>query len=310
MYNYLKICIHEAAKEALGEKEDNKRRKTIFWDAEMEKERQNKKRLFLKWLSTKDNNEKVQYKMAQAKIRTVTNHRNEFSDKKCLEIQSYLGSKKSSESWKFIKNTCSLNSGKGQLNLVSADTWEKYYYKLLVQDHKEFLGKNEKLLEKGISNVTEIDSNTVKHAIMRMKTGRAAGLGDIPTEVIKSGGQKLLKIITILLNKITNGEKVPEEWKIAIITSTNKKGDKRKCENYRGISVTSTFNRIYGRTLAKLVESEYKNMEMEEQSGFRAGRSSIDNIFCITQMIEKKKATNRELHLLFIDLTKPMTVHH
>jgi len=34
-------------------------------------------------------------------------------------------------------------------------------------------------------------------------------------------------------------------------------------------------------------------MEIEEQSGFRAGRSCIDNIFCITQMIEKKKATNR-----------------
>jgi len=45
-------------------------------------------------------------------------------------------------------------------------------------------------------------------------------------------------------------------------------------------------------------------MEMEEQSGFRAGRSCIGNIFCITQMIEKKKVTNRELHLLFIDLTK------
>jgi len=45
-------------------------------------------------------------------------------------------------------------------------------------------------------------------------------------------------------------------------------------------------------------------MEMEEQSGFRAGRSRTDNIFCITQMIEKKKATNRELPLLFIDLTK------
>jgi len=75
MYN----CIHEAAKEALGEKEDNKGRKTIFWDAEIEKERQNKKQLFLKWLSTKDNNDKVQYKMVRAKIhRMVTNHRNEF----------------------------------------------------------------------------------------------------------------------------------------------------------------------------------------------------------------------------------------
>ena len=43
---------------------------------------------------------------------------------------------------------------------------------------------------------------------------------------------------------------------------------------------------------------------MEEQSGFRDGRSCIDSIFCKTQIIEKKKAIKRELHLSFIDLTK------
>ena len=139
---------------------------------------------------------------------------------------------------------------------------------------------------------------------MRMKTRRAAGSGDIPIQLIKSGSQKLLEMITILLNKIINGGKVPKEWKVAIITSIHKNGDKRKCESYRGISVTSTFSRIYGCTRAKFVESEYKNMEMEEQSRFRAGSSCIGNIFCITQMIEKKKATNRELQLLFIDLRK------
>jgi len=42
-------------------------------------------------------------------------------------------------------------------------------------------------LEKGIGNIIEIDINTVKHAIMRMKTGRAAGPGHIPIEMIKSG---------------------------------------------------------------------------------------------------------------------------
>jgi len=145
-----------------------------------------------------------------------------------LELQSYLRSKESSESSKFIKNIRSSNSGKSQLNLVSADTWEKHYYKLFVEDHKEFLGKNERLLEKGIGNVIEIDSNTVKHTIMRMKTRTAAGPGDIPIELIKSGVQQLLEMITILLNKIINGEKVPEEWKVAIITSRHKKGDKRK----------------------------------------------------------------------------------
>ena len=289
MYNYLKKCIHEAAKEALGEKEANKGRKTIFWNEEIEKERQNKKHLFLKWLSTKDNNDKVHYKKAQAKIRRmVTNYRNELWDKKCLEILSYLGSMKSSESWKFIRNMRVSNSGNSQLDLVSADTWGKYYYRLLVEDRKEFL-KNERLLEKGTGEVIETDSNTVMQAIMRTKNGRAEDPGDIPVELVKSGGQKLLAMITILFNKIINGEKVPEEWKVAIITSIHKKGDKRKCENYRGISVTSTFGRIYGRILAKLLELEYNNVEMEEQSGFRFGRPCIDNIFCITQMIEKKK---------------------
>ena len=79
---------------------------------------------------------------------------------------------------------------------------EKYYYKLLVEDRKEFLDKDERLLKKSKGNIIEIDSNTVKQAIMRMKNGRAAGLGDIPIELIKSGGQKLLEMITILLNPL------------------------------------------------------------------------------------------------------------
>jgi len=56
------------------------------------------------------------------------------------------------------------------------------------------------------------------------------------------------------------------------------------------MSVTSTFSRIYGCILAKLVESEYKNMEMEEQSGFRAGRSCIDNIFLHNTKDRKKES--------------------
>jgi hypothetical protein len=82
-YKYLTNCIHEAAKETLGEKEVNKGRKAIFWDAEIEKERQNKKTIIFKWLNTKYDNDKVQYKRAQEKIRRmVTNHRNKSWDKK------------------------------------------------------------------------------------------------------------------------------------------------------------------------------------------------------------------------------------
>ena len=50
----------------------------------------------------------------------------------------------------------------------------------------------ERLRGKSKSNIMEIeiDSNTVKQAIVRMKNGRAAGPGDIAIELIKSGGHK------------------------------------------------------------------------------------------------------------------------
>lgn len=68
--------------------------------------------------------------------------------------------------------------------------------------------------------------------------------------------------------------------------------------------MTSTFSRIYGRILRDLIEIEYSAEEEEEQSGFRAGRSCTDNVFCLKQIIEKKLNTNQEVHLMYVDLKK------
>jgi len=76
----------------------------------------------------------------------------------------------------------------------------------------------------------------------------------------------------------------------------------KDCSNYRGISVTSVMSRLHGKIFRDLIEEE--NKDEEEQSGFRTGQSCTDNIFCMKQVIEKRNATNRETHLLFVDLTK------
>jgi hypothetical protein len=44
----------------------------------------------------------------------------------------------------------------------------------------------------------------------------------------------------------------------------------KKCDNYRAISVTSTFSRLFGRLVRDLIETEYIDNEAEEQAGFRA----------------------------------------
>lgn len=45
--------------------------------------------------------------------------------------------------------------------------------------------------------------------------------------------------------------------------------------------------RWYGRILRDLIEKDMKERKEEEQSGFRAGRSCTDNVFCLKQVIEK-----------------------
>ena len=53
-----------------------------------------------------------------------------------------------------------------------------------------------------------------------------------------------------------------------------------------------------------VLDHEFLQVETEEQAGFRAGRSTIDHIFCLKQLIEKKMAVDQQLHLLFADLEK------
>lgn len=75
-----------------------------------------------------------------------------------------------------------------------------------------------------------------------------------------------------------------------------------KCGNNRCMSVTTRFGRLFEKLLKQIVE-EYGPFEIEEMGGFRVGRSCIENIFPITQIIEKKLETNKETTYL-IDLTK------
>ena len=52
------------------------------------------------------------------------------------------------------------------------------------------------------------------------------------------------------------------------------------------------------------MEQEFSHIETEEQAAFRAGRSTIDHVFCLEQLIEKKMSVDQRLHLLFVELEK------
>jgi hypothetical protein len=76
-------------------------------------------------------------------------------------------------------------------------------------------------------------------------------------------------LVTKLLNKILQGDNILQEMKTGCLMQVHKKGDKRKCENYRGINITNPFITILDNVIKNLIGKHYKGNE--EQSGFTKG---------------------------------------
>ena len=97
---------------------------------------------------------------------------------------------------------------------------------------------------------------------------------------------------------------MPEEWKESIIVPIYKKGDKTDCNYYRGISLLPTTYKILSNILLSRLLPYAKEIIGDHQCGFRRNRSTIDHIFCIRQILEKKWEYSVEVHQLFIDFKK------
>ena len=83
-----------------------------------------------------------------------------------------------------------------------------------------------------------------------------------------------------------------------------KKGDRKQCNNYRGISLLNIAYKIFAillyNRLSNIIEPEIGNYLM----GFRPNRSTIDNIFMVRQIYEKCHKYNIDLHNIFIDFSQ------
>ena len=75
---------------------------------------------------------------------------------------------------------------------------------------------------------------------------------------------------------------------LSIIVPIHKKRDKTDCNNYRDISLLPTTYKILSNIpLSKLIPYA-KEIIGDHQCDFRRNRSTIDHIFCVRQILEKK----------------------
>jgi hypothetical protein len=146
----------------------------------------------------------------------------------------------------------------------------------------------------------------VTRAVKLLSCGKSPGSDGIPPEIFKHGGAAADSQLQCLFASIWEQGHVPQEFKDALIVHLYKnKGDRRNCNNHRGISLLS----IAGKVLAKIIINRLthnltEHITPESQCGFRPHRGTADMLFAARQIQEKCMEQKQDLFMVFVDLTK------
>ena len=184
-------------------------------------------------------------------------------------------------------------------------TWENHFKNLLNADpdaHTEDNVEIEKIfdtfttIQRGEFSQAEIDAS-----VRQTKIGKAPGLDGLPSEFWKL--KKMKKSLHIFCNATYNGNR-PKEWGISGLTPIPKKGDLKKTDNYRGISLTQVASKIYNRCLLNRIRPVIDKVLRPNQNGFRQGKSTISHILALHRIVEELKNYSKEAVVAFIDFRK------
>ena len=107
-----------------------------------------------------------------------------------------------------------------------------------------------------------------------------------------------------LVRQIWEEERIPYDWKETIMVPVHKRGDRDRCENYRGIALGNTPYNILPNIILGKIKPYIEKVMGDYQKGLRDGRSVFDNIFALKIIKEKLWEYNQSVQYLFIDFQK------
>ena len=146
----------------------------------------------------------------------------------------------------------------------------------------------------------------VKTIISSLKNSCSSGDDGFSNVLIKRISEYIIEPLTFLLNQSLVTGIFPSKLKIAVVKPLFKKGDPCCVENYRPISLLSSFSKIfevaYYKRLVSFLDS--KNVILQSQHGFRSKLSTITAVFHFIKEIYDGIDNGKVALGVFRDLSK------
>jgi len=310
----LKSCLLEVSDKVCGRTQGKARhRVTWWWNEEVARAVELKRRLYRIWRKTRTEQSEVEYKEAKRLAKKVVYKAQEGERRKLVEkIEEEDGksnvfrvAKQMREKNRDIVGDGCIKDDEGKV-VVEQDglqeVWRKHFEKLL---NEEFdWDKSGLPVEHEVSGpAEEITVNEVRAAIAKMKCGKAAGPSGVGAEMLKAAGDAGIIWVTDLCNETVKEGRIPADWRKSwLVTVYKGKGDALECGSYRGIKLLDQVLKVLERVIEDRLRRRVKIDGM--QFGFSAGKGTTDAIFIIRQVQEKFMEKKKDLWLAFVDLEK------
>ena len=125
---------------------------------------------------------------------------------------------------------------------------------------------------------------------------------DLLPETFIECKELLSPLLCRLFNHVCSKCIYPISWRKGVIVPVPKKGDLSDVNNYRGITLTSIFSKVFSILLDNRLRKWAENNDVihDCQFGFRKQRSTVDCIFILTCIIEKVNNREKKKTLLLI----------
>jgi len=143
---------------------------------------------------------------------------------------------------------------------------------------------------KTVFTFTYVSKVFVEQQLKILKRKKAAGIDEIPSDLLKDAASVLSTPLTFIINLSLNTSTIPNEWKVAKVVALHKGGYKENMTNYSPISILPVVSKILERAahhqLVKYLEEN--QMLTKKQFGYRKGRSTELATLLLTDDISRE----------------------
>ena len=244
------------------------------------------------------------YKGKVTSSRPFWNEINKFRDKRTSN--SYPSLKHNDLKYETDKEKANLFGGILSQTFINNSPLTRDH--VMIEEENLFYFENVK--RSGLGSINEVKLSEVISIVKSLRSGTSACEDGIYNVMLKHLPIEFLVLVTHLINVSIKGCKLAESWKQSVVTMIPKKdGYSADPTNYRPISLCSCLGKLVERVVKeKLVGFlECEGLIAPQQSGFRSGRSTQDNLFFISQKISETLARGKSALQYFLILQRPLT---